>query len=163
MKNEDAVETLKLKLKELETQNAAVVQAYDAYQEDRKAIQRTMEIIAKDARRLPPPRPAHLRPQADAAPPPSIPSAPQPVPRGPATPHLEYGGLIEAIREFAKAATGPFSTKEAEEFLRSQHPEIHAKLKPGALSGTFFKLREAGAIKLVEKGSGRKPSTYVKP
>jgi hypothetical protein len=156
MKTNDAVEAIRAKLKELDAQNAPVLQAYESYQADRKAVQRTLELLLQDVHEVASPSPSA---------PPVPPAVPMPAQEGhgDTSGQVQYGGLVHAVREFAKNTTGKFSTKDAKRFLKNHHPELHAKLKSGALSGTFYKLRESGAIKLVDQGSGRKPSTYVKP
>ncbi len=155
MKADAAVNAIKAKLKEFDAQNVGVLQAYESYQADRKAMLRTLELITqptpKAASAQQPPAAAEANVKASVR------------PRPAASEDVEYGGLIEAVRAFAQSASGKFSTKDAERFLKSHHPELHAKLKKGALSGTFYKLREAGAITQVEQGSGRRPSLYVKP
>ncbi len=68
------------------------------------------------------------------------------------------GSLLVAARQAAAEKHGTFNLRDIEESIKRHNPDL--TVRRASLSSTLLRLVEDGDLEVVEKGIGRKASTY---
>jgi len=70
------------------------------------------------------------------------------------------GSLLKAIQTAVSETNGEFTVRKIEEMIKEKTPEI--ELKRPSISSSLQRLAEEGEIRVLESGSGKRPTVYAR-
>jgi len=70
------------------------------------------------------------------------------------------GALLGAVRDAVNQLYATFTIRDVEKVIKQQNAVVGSHVRRASLSNTLKRLVEDGLLELVEKGQGKRPSSY---